>query len=114
MMHPLRKHIEEIISLTDEEFEFVLGHFEKISKRKMQNRIAAQKSRERKKNYLTNLEQENLYIKKKYNELHSEYSKLFYERNEVKEKLNSNLCSNCRRFLNNNAPSISFSNKFLV
>lgn len=36
MMHPLRKHIEEIISLTDEEFEFVLGHFEKISKRKHQ------------------------------------------------------------------------------
>ena len=32
MEHPLRKHIEEIISLTDEEFEFVLSHFEQGKK----------------------------------------------------------------------------------
>ncbi|TSE08489.1 MULTISPECIES: Crp/Fnr family transcriptional regulator [Aquimarina] len=36
MTHPLRKHIEEIISLTDEEFDFVLSHFEQIKKRKHQ------------------------------------------------------------------------------
>nr|WP_298789750.1 Crp/Fnr family transcriptional regulator [uncultured Allomuricauda sp.] len=36
MQHPLRQHIEEIISLTDEEFEFVLSHFEIIKKRKHQ------------------------------------------------------------------------------
>ncbi|AUP78106.1 Crp/Fnr family transcriptional regulator [Flavivirga eckloniae] len=36
MTHPLRKHIEEIISLTDEEFNFVLSHFEQIKKRKHQ------------------------------------------------------------------------------
>lgn len=35
-MHPLRKHIEEIISLTDEEFDFVLSHFTHIKKRKHQ------------------------------------------------------------------------------
>lgn len=36
MKHPLRQHIEEIISLTDEEFEFVLSHFEQVKKRKHQ------------------------------------------------------------------------------
>ena len=36
MKHPLRSHIEEIISLTDEEFEFVLEHFESINRRKHQ------------------------------------------------------------------------------
>ncbi|WP_298537002.1 Crp/Fnr family transcriptional regulator [uncultured Algibacter sp.] len=36
MTHPLRQHIEEIISLTDEEFNFVLSHFEHIKKRKHQ------------------------------------------------------------------------------
>lgn len=36
MAHPLRQHIEEIISLTDEEFDFVLGHFEQVNKRKHQ------------------------------------------------------------------------------
>ncbi len=36
MTHPLRKHIEEIINLTDEEFEFILSHFEQIKKRKHQ------------------------------------------------------------------------------
>ncbi|NMH89637.1 Crp/Fnr family transcriptional regulator [Flavivirga algicola] len=36
MTHPLRQHIEEIISLTDEEFEFVLSHFKPIKKRKHQ------------------------------------------------------------------------------
>ncbi|WP_394746917.1 Crp/Fnr family transcriptional regulator [Spongiimicrobium salis] len=36
MKHPLREHIEEIISLTDEEFDFVLSHFEPITKRKHQ------------------------------------------------------------------------------
>ena len=35
-MHSLRKHIEEIISLTDEEFAFVLSHFETTKKRKHQ------------------------------------------------------------------------------
>ncbi len=35
-MHPLRKHIEEIIPLTDEEFVFILSHFGKINKRKHQ------------------------------------------------------------------------------
>lgn len=35
-MHPLRKHIEEIIPLTDEEFELVLSHFESTKKRKHQ------------------------------------------------------------------------------
>ncbi|WP_422857746.1 Crp/Fnr family transcriptional regulator [Flagellimonas sp. S174] len=36
MKHPLRSHIEEIISLTDEEFEFVLEHFEQVTRRKHQ------------------------------------------------------------------------------
>lgn len=36
MSHPLRTHIEEIISLTDEEFEFVLSHFKQTQKRKHQ------------------------------------------------------------------------------
>lgn len=36
MIHPLRNHIEEIISLTDEEFEFVLEHFEAVTRRKHQ------------------------------------------------------------------------------
>lgn len=35
-MHPFRKHIEEIITLTDEEFSFVLSHFEQTKKRKHQ------------------------------------------------------------------------------
>ncbi|MGH1383821.1 Crp/Fnr family transcriptional regulator [Kordia sp.] len=36
MTHPLRQHIEEIIHLTDEEFNFVLSHFQQIKKRKHQ------------------------------------------------------------------------------
>ena len=36
MKHPLREHIEEIIGLTDEEFQFVLGHFDQIKRRKHQ------------------------------------------------------------------------------
>jgi len=36
MNHPLRQHIEEIIKLTDEEFNFILSHFEHIKKRKHQ------------------------------------------------------------------------------
>ncbi len=36
MTHPLRAHIEEIISLTDEEFDFILTHFTQIKKRKHQ------------------------------------------------------------------------------
>ena len=36
MTHPLRQHIEEIIPLTDEEFDFVLSHFEQVKKRKHQ------------------------------------------------------------------------------
>ncbi|NQX82656.1 MAG: Crp/Fnr family transcriptional regulator [Flavobacteriaceae bacterium] len=35
-MHPLRKHLEEIISLNDEEFDFILSHFSLIKKRKHQ------------------------------------------------------------------------------
>ena len=35
-MHPLKKHIEEIISLTDEEFDYILSHFEQTKKRKHQ------------------------------------------------------------------------------
>ncbi|CAM1353128.1 Crp/Fnr family transcriptional regulator [Tenacibaculum halocynthiae] len=35
-MHILRKHIEEIISLTDDEFDFILSHFEQVKKRKHQ------------------------------------------------------------------------------
>ena len=36
MTHPLRQHIEELIELTDEEFEFVLSHFKPVKKRKHQ------------------------------------------------------------------------------
>ncbi|MBO3697741.1 Crp/Fnr family transcriptional regulator [Roseivirga sp. E12] len=36
MAHPLRKHIEELIDLTDEEFEFILSHFGQTKKRKHQ------------------------------------------------------------------------------
>lgn len=36
MTHPLRQHIEEIIDFTDEEFDFVLSHFEHVIKRKHQ------------------------------------------------------------------------------
>lgn len=36
-MHPLRKHIEEVISLTDSEFELILGYFKKLNKRKHQH-----------------------------------------------------------------------------
>lgn len=35
-MHPLRTHIEELIELTDDEFEFIFSHFEHIKKRKHQ------------------------------------------------------------------------------
>lgn len=35
-MHPLRAHIEELISLTDQEFEFILSHFSQVKKRKHQ------------------------------------------------------------------------------
>lgn len=35
-MHPLRRHIEEIISLTDEEFDFIFGHFVPIKRKKHQ------------------------------------------------------------------------------
>lgn len=34
--HPLRKHIEEIIPISDEEFEYVLSHFTPFSRRKNQ------------------------------------------------------------------------------
>ena len=33
-VHPLRKNIEEVIELTDEEFEYVLSHFEPCSIKK--------------------------------------------------------------------------------
>ena len=36
MTHPLRQHIEKIVSLTDKEFEFILSHFKHIKKRKHQ------------------------------------------------------------------------------
>lgn len=36
MAHPLRQHIEEIIKLSDEEFDFILSHFQHIKKRKHQ------------------------------------------------------------------------------
>lgn len=36
MQHPLKTHIEEIIAITDQEFEYVLSHFEHIKKRKHQ------------------------------------------------------------------------------
>lgn len=35
-MHPLKTHIDEIVELTDEEFEFVLGHFRAVKKRRHQ------------------------------------------------------------------------------
>ena len=35
-MHPLRKHIEEVIALTDDEFNHVLNHFTPLKKRKHQ------------------------------------------------------------------------------
>jgi CRP/FNR family cyclic AMP-dependent transcriptional regulator len=34
--HPLRQHIEEIISLTDEDFAYILSHFKPIIRRKNQ------------------------------------------------------------------------------
>lgn len=36
MKHPLRQHIEELIDLTDKEFDFILSHFGEIKKRKHQ------------------------------------------------------------------------------
>ncbi|MCK8520502.1 Crp/Fnr family transcriptional regulator [Aquimarina sp. D1M17] len=36
MKHPLREHIEEIIPLTDEEFDVILSYFQHIKKRKHQ------------------------------------------------------------------------------
>lgn len=36
MTHPLKKHIDEIIKLSDEEFRFVLSHFEPLKRRKHQ------------------------------------------------------------------------------
>jgi CRP-like cAMP-binding protein len=36
MIHPLRQHIEELVTLTDDEFEFILGHFETTTKSKHQ------------------------------------------------------------------------------
>lgn len=36
VQHPLRKHIEELVPLTDEEFAYVLEHFKPVSKRKHQ------------------------------------------------------------------------------
>jgi len=36
MEHLLKSHIEEIIALTDKEFEYILGHFEPVKKRKYQ------------------------------------------------------------------------------
>jgi CRP-like cAMP-binding protein len=35
-MHPLRAHIEEIITVSDEEFEYILGHFVPLSRKKNQ------------------------------------------------------------------------------
>lgn len=35
-IHPLRTHIEEIVPLADEEFDFVLSHFTPLKKRKHQ------------------------------------------------------------------------------
>lgn len=34
--HPLKKHIEEITPITDDEFEYVLSHFTKLKRRKNQ------------------------------------------------------------------------------
>ena len=36
MTHPLRRHIEEIITLTDKEFDFILSHFKPLKRRKHQ------------------------------------------------------------------------------
>ncbi|TAI46986.1 Crp/Fnr family transcriptional regulator [Flagellimonas allohymeniacidonis] len=36
MKHPLREHIEEIIAVTDDEFDFILGHFSPLQKRRHQ------------------------------------------------------------------------------
>jgi len=36
-MHPLRQHIEEIIKLTDDEFDYILSHFESTRRRKHQS-----------------------------------------------------------------------------
>ena len=35
-LHPLREHIQEIIDLTDEEFEYILSHFKLITRRRHQ------------------------------------------------------------------------------
>ncbi len=35
-IHPLRAHIEEVLPLTDQEFDFILSHFTPLSKRKHQ------------------------------------------------------------------------------
>ncbi|UII29688.1 Crp/Fnr family transcriptional regulator [Fulvivirga ulvae] len=35
-MHPLRRHIEEIIPLTDQEFEYILSHFKALKRNKFQ------------------------------------------------------------------------------
>ncbi|BDD10846.1 hypothetical protein FUAX_32780 [Fulvitalea axinellae] len=36
MLHPLKSHIEEIVPVSDEEFDFILGHFTPVRKRKHQ------------------------------------------------------------------------------
>ncbi len=36
MTHPLRDHLEELIRLTDDEFDYVLSHFKHVKKRKHQ------------------------------------------------------------------------------
>ncbi len=35
-LHPLKKHIDEIVPLTSEEFDYVLSHFTAVNKRKHQ------------------------------------------------------------------------------
>ncbi len=35
-LHPLRKHIEELVSITDEEFDHILRYFHSVRKRKHQ------------------------------------------------------------------------------
>ena len=35
-IHPLRKHLEEIIDLTDEEFDYIFSHFTAVKKKKHQ------------------------------------------------------------------------------
>ena len=35
-MHPLRQHIQEIVSLTDDEFDYILSHFTPVNRRKHQ------------------------------------------------------------------------------